>query len=72
MKLWAEGKNKLHLHPLRQSHLTVGEEKIAALEGAEAAIVTSSGMAASLPFTRALKAGDEVITTAQTYGGTYR
>jgi methionine-gamma-lyase len=53
--------------------LTVAEEKLAALEGAEAAIVTASGMAAiSSALLAVLKAGDEVISTRQTYGGTYR
>src|SRR5260370_19306475 len=74
MKLWAEGKNKAYIYPLYGNPtLTVAQKKIAALEGAEAAVVTSSGMAA-IPsaLLAALKAGDEVITTAQTYGGTYR
>src|SRR5882724_4996959 len=49
------------------------DRKIAALEGAEAAVVTASGMAAiSHALLSALKAGDEVISTAQVYGGTYR
>jgi cystathionine beta-lyase/cystathionine gamma-synthase len=51
----------------------VAQEKIAALEGAEAAVVTSSGMAAiSSALLAALKTGDELIATAQVYGGTYR
>src|SRR5229473_657846 len=74
MKLWAEGKNKAYIYTrYGNPTLTVAQKKIAALEGAEAAIVTSSGMAAiSSALLAALKAGDEVITTAQTYGGTYR
>jgi methionine-gamma-lyase len=74
MKLWAEGKNKAYIYTrYGNPTLTVAQKKIAALEGAEAAIVTSSGMAAiSSALLAALKVGDEVITTAQTYGGTYR
>lgn len=74
MKLWAEGKNKAYIYTrYGNPTLTVAQNKIAALEGAEAAIVTSSGMAAiSSSLLAALKAGDELITTAQTYGGTYR
>ncbi len=74
MKLWAEGKNKAYIYTrYGNPTLSVAEKKIAALEGAEAAVVTSSGMAAiSSALLAALKAGDEVISTAQTYGGTYR
>jgi cystathionine beta-lyase/cystathionine gamma-synthase len=51
----------------------VAEQKIAALEGAEAGVVTSSGMAAiSSALLGVLKQGDELISTAQLYGGTYR
>jgi methionine-gamma-lyase len=74
MKLWAEGKNKAYIYTrYGNPTLTVAQGKIAALEGAEAAIVTSSGMAAiSSALLAALKAGDEVISTAQLYGGSYR
>ena len=51
----------------------MAEEKIAALEGAEAALVTASGMAAiSSALLAVLQAGDEVIATRSLYGGTYR
>lgn len=74
MKLWAEGKSKAYIYT-RYGNPTVAiaEGKIAALEGAEAAVVTASGMAAiSSALLGALKCGEEVISTAQTYGGTYR
>src|ERR1700687_2313119 len=46
--------------------LSVAEKKIAALEGAEAAVVTASGMAAiSSALLATLKAGDELISTAE-------
>src|SRR5947208_15466001 len=74
MKQWAEGKNKAYIYTrYGNPTLTVAEEKIAALESAEAAVVTSSGMAAiSSALLGALKHGDELISTAQLYGGTYR
>jgi methionine-gamma-lyase len=74
MKRWAEGKSKAYIYTrYGNPTLTVVEEKIAALEGAEAAVVTASGMAAiSHILFCALKAGDELISTAQVYGGTYR
>jgi methionine-gamma-lyase len=74
MKLWAEGKSSAYIYTrYGNPTLSVAEGKIAALEGAEAAVVTASGMAAiSSALLGALKQGDEVISTAQTYGGTYR
>jgi methionine-gamma-lyase len=74
MRLWAEGKNKAYIYTrYGNPTVAVAERKIAALEGAEAAVATSSGMAAiSSALLASLKAGDELISTAQTYGGTYR
>ena len=47
------------------------EEKLAALEGADSAMVTSSGMAAiATALFGLLKSGDEVICSAAIYGGT--
>ena len=47
------------------------EEKLAALEGAEAALVTSSGMAATTTaLFGLLRPGDEVVCSAAIYGGT--
>jgi methionine-gamma-lyase len=74
MKEWAEGKNTAYIYTrYGNPTLTVAEGKIAALEGAEAAVVTASGMAAiSSALFGALKQGDELISTAQLYGGSYR
>ncbi|HVO57288.1 MAG TPA: aminotransferase class I/II-fold pyridoxal phosphate-dependent enzyme [Dongiaceae bacterium] len=74
MKRWAEGKSRAYIYTrYGNPTLHVAEEKIAALEGAEAAVVTSSGMAAiSSALLGVLKQGDELISTAQLYGGTYR
>src|SRR5262249_30713711 len=74
MKRWAEGRSKAYIYT-RYGNPTqaVAEEKIAALEGAEAAVVTASGMAAiSSALLSALKGGDELISTAELYGGSYR
>jgi methionine-gamma-lyase len=74
MKGWAEGKNTAYIYTrYGNPTLSVAEGKIAALEGAEAAVVTASGMAAiSSALLGALKQGDELISTAQLYGGSYR
>jgi len=74
MKEWAEGKNKAYIYTrYGNPTLSVAERKIAALEGAEAAVVAASGMAAiSSSLLAVLKSGDELISTAQLYGGTYR
>ncbi len=74
MKRWAEGKSSAYIYTrYGNPTLTIAEKKLAALEGAEAAIVTASGMAAiSSTLLAVLKTGDEVISTRQTYGGTYR
>jgi methionine-gamma-lyase len=74
MKRWAQGKSSAYIYTrYGNPTLAVAEKKLAALEGAEAALVTASGMAAiSSSLLAVLKAGDEVIATRQVYGGTYR
>ena len=74
LKRWAEGKSPAYIYTrYGNPTLALAEEKIAALEGAEAAIVTASGMAAiSSALLSVLKAGDEVIATRALYGGSYR
>ena len=74
LKRWAEGKSSSYIYTrYANPTLAVAEEKIARLEGAEAAIVTASGMAAiASALLSVLKAGDEVIATRALYGGTYR
>jgi len=74
LKRWAEGKSKAYMYTRDGNPtLATAERKIAALEGAEAAVVTASGMAAiSSTLLSVLSKGDEVISTAQVYGGTYR
>ncbi|MGB7435349.1 MAG: aminotransferase class I/II-fold pyridoxal phosphate-dependent enzyme [Candidatus Acidiferrum sp.] len=74
LKHWAEGKSKAFMYTRDGNPtLAMAEEKIAALEGAEDAVVTSSGMAAlSSTLLTFLGNGDELISTARTYGGAYR
>ena len=74
MKLWAEGKSPAYIYTrYGNPTLATAEQKIAALEGAEAAVVAASGTAAiSAALLSVLQAGDEVIATRQLYGGSYR
>jgi len=74
MKRWAEGKSPAFIYTrYGNPTLAIAEKKIAALEGAEEAIVTASGSAAiSSALLSVLRAGDELIATRQLYGGSYR
>lgn len=74
MKRWAEGKSPAYIYTrYGNPTLTIAEQKLAALEGAEAAVVTASGSAAiSSTLLALLRAGDELIATRQLYGGSYR
>ncbi|MGE5141594.1 MAG: trans-sulfuration enzyme family protein, partial [Rudaea sp.] len=74
MKRWAEGKSSAYIYTRNGNPtLAVAERKLAALEGAEAAVVTASGSAAiSGALLALLRAGDEIIATRQIYGGSYR
>lgn len=74
LRLWAEGKSKAFMYTRDGNPtLALAEKKIAALEGAEDAVVTSSGMAAiSSTLLTFLGNGDELISTSQVYGGAFR
>src|SRR5271169_439172 len=74
MKRWAEGNSPAYIYTrYGNPTLTTAEQKIAALEGAESAVVAASGTAAiSAALLSVLHAGDEVIATRQLYGGSYR
>lgn len=74
MKRWAEGRSSAYIYTrYGNPTLTVAEAKLAELEGGEAALVTASGMAAiSSALLAVLSNGDELISTRQLYGGTYR
>ena len=53
--------------------ITVAEKKIAALEGGESCVVTASGMAAeAILLLSLLRAGDEVVSMLDVYGGTIK
>jgi methionine-gamma-lyase len=74
MKRWAEGKSSAYIYTrYGNPTLAVAEAKLAALESGEAAVVTSSGSSAiSSALLSQLRAGDELISSAQLYGGSYR
>jgi methionine-gamma-lyase len=74
MKRWAEGKSPAYIYTrYGNPTLAIAEKKIAALEGAQAAVVAASGTAAiSASLLAVLRAGDEVIASRQLYGGSYR
>lgn len=74
MKRWAEGKSAAYIYTrYGNPTLAIAEEKIARLEGAEAAVVSASGSAAiSCALLSVLRAGDELIATRQLYGGSYK
>lgn len=74
LKLWAEGKSKAFMYTRDGNPtLAMAAKKLAALEGAEDAVVTSSGMAAITSTLLAfLTNGDEIIATSEIYGGAYR
>ena len=72
LEAYQQGKSEQYIYS-RYANPTVQavEEKLAVLEGAERAIVTSSGMAATATaLFGLLKAGDEVVCSAAIYGGT--
>ncbi|HXQ26149.1 MAG TPA: aminotransferase class I/II-fold pyridoxal phosphate-dependent enzyme [Candidatus Acidoferrales bacterium] len=74
MKRWAEGKSPAYIYTrYGNPTLAIAEKKLAALEGAEDAVVTASGSAAiASALLSQLSAGDELIATRQLYGGSYR
>ena len=74
LKRWAEGRSQAFMYTRDANPtLAVAAKKIAALEGAEDAVVTSAGMAAvSSSLLSVLRQGDELISTSQVYGGAYR
>ncbi len=74
LRRYAEGKSSDYLYS-RYANPTVAaaEKKIAALEGAEACVATSSGMAAFLCAVLAVcQAGDEIVAPLDLYGGTLK
>jgi cystathionine beta-lyase/cystathionine gamma-synthase len=74
LRRYAEGNRELYLYSrYGNPTVTVVEEKIAELEGAEAAVVTSSGMAAeTIAALLTCQAGDEIVSMLDIYGGTVK
>jgi cystathionine beta-lyase/cystathionine gamma-synthase len=72
VKKYQEGKTDKYLYTrYGNPTLKVAEDKMAVLEGAEAGLVVSSGMASVATTVSTLcKAGDEVVSTEPIYGGT--
>src|SRR5580658_6271392 len=74
LRRYAKGNSDLYLYSrYGNPTITAVEEKIAALEGAEAALATSSGMAAEMvTVLAACRAGDEIVSMLDVYGGTVK
>ena len=72
VKKYQEGKTDKYLYTrYGNPTLKMAEDKMALLEGAEAGLVVSSGMASAATTVLTLcKAGDEIISTEPVYGGT--
>jgi cystathionine beta-lyase/cystathionine gamma-synthase len=72
LRRFAEGRSDAYMYTrYGNPTTTVAEQKIAALEGAEACVVTASGMAAELAALLVLcEAGDEIVSMLDIYGGT--
>src|SRR5262249_12060929 len=74
MRRFAEGKSDAYFYT-RYGNPTIraAEEKLAALEGGEDCVVTSSGMGATLAVVLGLcSAGDEIVSMLDIYGGTLK
>ena len=74
LRRYAAGDSGMYLYSrYGNPTVTAVEEKIAALEGAEAAVATSSGMGAELiAALAACQAGDEIVSMLDVYGGTVK
>lgn len=74
LRRYAEGDRDLYLYSrYGNPTVTAVEEKMAALEGAEAAVVTSSGMSAeTIAALITCKEGDEIVSMLDVYGGTVK
>ncbi len=74
LRRYAQGDRDIYLYSrYGNPTITAVEEKLAALEGAEAAVLTASGMAAELVAALiTCKAGDELVSMLDIYGGTLK
>jgi len=73
VRLYQEGKVQKYLYSrYANPTVVVAEEKLAALDGAESALVFASGMAAaSTILLTLLNPGDELLCSSALYGGTF-
>jgi cystathionine beta-lyase/cystathionine gamma-synthase len=74
LRRYAAGNSGMYLYSrYGNPTVTAVEEKIAALEGAEAAVATASGMGAEfIAVLAACQAGDEIVSMLDVYGGTVK
>ena len=74
LRRYAQGDRDIYLYSrYGNPTITAVEEKLATLEGAEAAVLTASGMAAELVAALiTCKAGDELVSMLDIYGGTLK
>lgn len=74
LRHYAEGRSDAYLYSrYGNPTVTAAEEKIAALEGAESCVVTSSGMSAEMCAVLAVcESGDEIVSMLDIYGGTIK
>jgi cystathionine beta-lyase/cystathionine gamma-synthase len=74
LRLAAEGKAHPYMYTRYANPTTAAAEgKIAALEGAEACVVTASGQAATMSAVLSVcSAGDEIVSMLDVYGGTIK
>jgi cystathionine beta-lyase/cystathionine gamma-synthase len=74
LRRYAAGKSDAYMYTrFANPTVRVAEEKLAALEGAEDCVVTSSGMSAIASAVMAVcSAGDEIVSMLDIYGGTLK
>ncbi len=74
LRKYAKGESDVYLYSrYGNPTVTAAEQKIASLEGADAAVLTSSGMAAEMVAALvACEAGDEIVSMLDVYGGTLK
>ncbi len=74
LRRFTQGQSDAYIYTRYANPTTdAAEKKIAALEGAEACVATASGMAATFcAALAALKAGDEIVSMLDIYGGTLK
>lgn len=72
LEQYVQGKSKAYLYArYANPTVAVAEQKLAELEGAEACVITSSGLAAQFCVALAVcKSGDEIVCMEDVYGGT--